>query len=105
MIRGTLEPLILRERAERCGQTPTGRIAADRDATRVETQRGAFALQPAQRVERILEGDGKAVLGAQAILDGKDRDFAFVREVAGEMVVDRHVADDPAAAMEEEQHR
>lgn len=57
-------------------------VAAHRDARRIDAERRRLAHEPLQRIEGIIHGDRKLVLGRKPVIDRCDRTSRIVRELA-----------------------
>ena len=80
-----------------------GAVAADRDAGRVGAELGRAGVGVAERGERVVDRGREAVLGREAVVDGEHAGARRRGEQAHGRVVGVEVADDPAAAVEEDE--
>jgi hypothetical protein len=82
-----------------------GAVAADRQAACIEAQRRGLAAHPARGGQHVVDGGGKAVFGAHAVVDRDHRAPRAVGQLPAQHVVRVEIADDPATAVVVHQHR
>ena len=85
------------------GEIRASRIAANREAIRVDAKFGSVGMGPARCLDAIAEASWERVLRRQSIVDAQHRLTAAVRERPADVVVAVEVTDDPAAAVEEDE--
>ncbi len=86
-------------------EVAAGAVAADGEPRRIDPERRALPGDPGGRGEAILDRGREFVLGRQAVVDRDDGAAGGIGEMAAERVVRFDIADDPAAAVEIDQHR
>lgn len=85
------------------GEVAARGVAADRDQGRVGAQVFGVLDGPAEGGDGVLGGDRGGGFGGEAVVDRQDPYAGLGRDVAAVRVVGVEVADDPAAAVEEDE--
>jgi hypothetical protein len=85
------------------GQVATSTVAADGQARGVDVQRLGLRRQPAQRGSGVVQSRREGVFGREAVVHRNDTQASSVGNAPAQAVVAVQVANDPAAAMQEQQ--
>ena len=89
------------QRRER--EVAAGAVAAEREARHIDAPALAVGGEPADRGDAVIEPGRELVLGGQAVVDARDHEAAGLGEPPAGAVVAVEAADDPAAAVDEDQ--
>ena len=84
------------------GQVAACRIAAEDEARHLEAERSGCGGDPAGRGQRIIDGGGPGRFGGEAVIDRDGVEAGELRDFRNQAVVGFQIADDPAAAVVED---
>src|SRR5437867_4151193 len=108
LVRERRRAVITRQQCDDGREVTAGAVPADREPAGVDAERRRVGRDPPRGRPRVVDRGRELVLRRQTIVDVDDADARARRELSAEHVVRLDVADDPAAAVEEDergQHR